>query len=62
MLKSDKTEAVEQNDLPEPSIQHITTKSRHYRLHPEFLVPTNCDKQVTTEDITQLTLALDNYY
>ncbi len=62
MRKLYKTIAGGHSNLPESSIQNTITKRRSYRLHSNFLVPTYCDKQVNAKDITQLTLALDNYY
>lgn len=45
-----------------PSMKKMVTEVRTYRLHPNFLVPKLEGIRVTTEDITRLTKALDNYY
>lgn len=60
--KYNEKKAEKNNSSEELSVKNIITQSRSYRLHPDFFAPTYCDKQITEKEITELTIALDNYY
>jgi glycosyltransferase domain-containing protein len=61
LYKERKTGKKDSPPLSVENIKNIITQARSYRLHTNFFAPPYCDKQMTENEITQLTMALDNY-